>query len=132
MKRKDRQARRILQLQEQLHQLEAGRLSQLEMRANILKEEEMRLMNILDGNGEAVTIFPDLLFNKLRTTAIQQKALFVAVDKQAQAALDQSKRVKQAEKLLVNAQRDRARALEQDELRKIIDIVVKPADDSPP
>jgi hypothetical protein len=128
MKRNDRQARRILSLFEHLHQLEAGRLSRLEAHARELKEEEQRLIFHLDGDGALATIFSDLVLNKLRSTMEQQKSITLAVEKQAKLTLEHAKRVKQGEKLVVEAERDRSLQLSQSELDEIIDSALKMAD----
>lgn len=128
MKRNDRQARRILSLFEHLHQLEAGRLSRLEAQARELKEEEQRLIFYLDGDGVLATVFSDLVLNKLRSTMQQQNIAALAVETQARLTLEHAKRVKQGERLVIEAERDRSLQLSQSELGEIVDNALKIAD----
>lgn len=118
-----RQVRRILSLHEHVHQLEAGRLARLEALAQNLREEESRLVRCLDGNKGLIAIFPDLVLNRLRATMQRQRDAAHAVELQARATLEQAKRVKQAEKLLANAEREQDRKRADDALSEIIDIV---------
>jgi hypothetical protein len=128
MQRNDRRARRILSLFEHLHQLEAGRLSRLEAHARELELEEQRLIFHLDGDGVLATIFSDLVLNKLRSTIQQRDVAALAVEKQAKLTLEHAKRVKQSERLVVEAERDRSLQLWQSELGEIIDRALKVAD----
>jgi hypothetical protein len=128
MKPNDRRARRILSLFEHLRQLEAGRLSRLEMRAHDLKKEEKRLILHLDSDGVLATNFPDLVLNKLRSTMQQQKVVALAIEKQAKLALEQAKRAKQGERLVAKAELDESLRLSQSELGEIIDGASKPGD----
>ncbi len=125
MRRKDRQARRILSLFEHLHQLEAVRLTRLEAEARDLKEEERRLILQFDGDGALTTIFPDLVLNKLRSTIERQKVVGLAVEKQAQLTLERAKRVKQGEKLVAEAERAQSLLHWQRELSEIVDSALK-------
>ncbi|MBI1867117.1 MAG: hypothetical protein HYS06_02265 [Methylocystis sp.] len=108
-------------MHEHLHQLEAGRLARLEALAWNLREEEARLVRYLDSNRGLVAIFPDLVLNRLRTTIQRQKGAAHAVEMQARRTLEQAKRVKQAEKLLANAERDRDREFAKAALSEVVD-----------
>jgi hypothetical protein len=113
--------RRILAVHEHLHKIEVGRLSKLERTARDLKEEEVRIVGYLDGNREMIAMFPDIVLRRLKTNIKQQQDLSKEVERQTGLALEQARRVKQAERLVSNAELAREQALEQEALREILE-----------
>lgn len=124
--------RRILAVHEHLHRIEVGRLSKLERAARDLKEEEARIVGYLDDNRDMIAIFPDIVLQRLKANILQQQDVLQAVERQADIALEQAKRVKQAERLVENAERARERELAHEDLREIIDRASSPQDISAP
>lgn len=124
--------RRILAVHEHLHRIEIGRLSKLEREARDLKEEEARIVGYLDDNRDMIAMFPEIVLQRLKANIQQQQDVMKAVERQADIALEQAKRVKQAERLVVNADRAREQALEQEALREIIERVSHSHDISAP
>ncbi|TDX65862.1 hypothetical protein EDE12_102351 [Methylosinus sp. sav-2] len=124
--------RRILAVHEQLHRIEVGRLSQLERRARELKEEETRIVECLDGNRNLITLFPEVVLQRLKANIRQQQELRKEVDRQTNVTLEQAKRVKQAERLVADAQMERDRAMELEALREVIEHCTTPRDFSAP
>lgn len=104
----------ILAIHEHLHRIEVGRLSKLERAARELKEEEARIVSYLDDNRNMIAIFPEIVLERLRSNIRRQQDALRAVERQASIALEQAKRVEQAEKLVANARRERERALARD------------------
>lgn len=115
--------RRILAVHEHLHRIEVGRLSKLEREARDLKEEEARIVSYLDQNREMIAIFPDIVLQRLKANIQQQQSILQAVERQTAVALEQAKRVKQAERLVKNAEREREQELAREDLREIIERV---------
>lgn len=115
--------RRILAVHEHLHRIEVGRLSKLEREARDLKEEEVRIVSYLDQNREMIAIFPDIVLQRLKANIQQQQSVLLAVERQTTVALEQAKRVKQAERLVKNAEREREQELAREDLREIIERV---------
>jgi AraC-like DNA-binding protein len=113
--------RRILAVHEHLHKIEVSRLSKLERAARDLKEEEARIVGYLDDNREMIAMFPDLVLQRLKANIKQQQDMLKEVERQAALALEQAKRVKQAERLVANAELAREQALEQEALREILE-----------
>lgn len=113
--------RRILAVHEHLHRIEVARLSKLEREARELKEEEARIVGYLDDNRNMIAIFPEIVLQRLRLNIQQQQDARRAVEWQADIALEQARRVKQAERLVANAEKARDRVRAQDDLREIIE-----------
>jgi hypothetical protein len=113
--------RRILAVHEHLHKIEMSRLSKLERAARDLKEEEARIVGYLDDNREMIAMFPDLVLQRLKTNIRQQQDMLKEVERQTDVALEQARRVKQAERLVANADLAREQALEQEALREILE-----------
>lgn len=124
--------RRILAVHEQLHRIEIGRLSRLERRARELKEEEGRIVRCLDGNRDMIALFPEVVLQRLKANIRHQKELGVEVDRQTNVTLEQAKRVKQAERLVADAEKERDQAEDVESLREIIDACGRPRDFSAP
>jgi hypothetical protein len=113
--------RRILAVHEHLHKIEMSRLSKLERAARDLKEEEARIVGYLDDNREMIAMFPDLVLQRLKANIRQQQDMLREVERQTDVTLEQARRVKQAERLVANAELAREQALEQEALREILD-----------
>lgn len=113
--------RRILAVHEHLHRIEVARLLKLEREARELKEEEARIVGYLDDNRNMIAIFPEIVLQRLRLNIQQQQDARRAVEWQADIALEQARRVKQAERLVANAEKARDRVRAQDDLREIIE-----------
>jgi hypothetical protein len=113
--------RRILAVHEHLHKIEVGRLSKLERASRDLKEEEARIIGYLDGNREMIAMFPDIVLERLKVNIRRQKDLLKEVERQTDLTLEQARRVKQAERLVANAEQAREQALEQEALREILE-----------
>lgn len=113
--------RRILAVHEHLHKIEMSRLSKLERAARDLKEEEARIVGYLDDNREMIAMFPDLVLQRLKANIRQQQDMLKEVERQTDVALEQARRVKQAERLVANAELAREQALEQEALREILE-----------
>lgn len=124
--------RRILAIHEHLHRIEVGRLSKLERAARELKEEEARIVSYLDDNPNMIAIFPEIVLQRLKSNIQQQQDALRAVERQAGIALEQARRVKQAERLVAKAERERERALAMEELREIVERASSPRDISAP
>jgi hypothetical protein len=113
--------RRILAVHEHLHKIEMSRLSKLERAARDLKEEEARIVGYLDDNREMIAMFPDLVLQRLKANIRQQQDMLREVERQTDVTLEQARRVKQAERLVANAELAREQALEQEALREILE-----------
>jgi hypothetical protein len=113
--------RRILAVHEHLHKIEIGRLSKLERAARDLKEEEARIVGYLDGNREMIAMFPDIVLERLKTNIRRQQDMLKEVERQTDLTLEQARRVKQAERLVANAEQAREQALELEALREILE-----------
>jgi hypothetical protein len=113
--------RRILAVHEHLHKIEMSRLSQLERAARDLKEEEARIVGYLDQNREMIAMFPDLVLQRLKANIRRQQDVLREVERQTDVALEQARRVKQAERLVANAELAREQAIEQEALREILE-----------
>jgi hypothetical protein len=124
--------RRILAVHEQLHRIEVGRLSRLEREARELKVEEERIVGCLDGNRNMIALFPEIILHRLKANIRQQQELRKEVDRQTNVTTEQAKRVKQAEQLVADAEMERDRAVELEELREVIDNCSRPRDFSAP
>jgi NCAIR mutase (PurE)-related protein len=124
--------RRVLAVHEHLHRIEVGRLSRLEREARELKAEEERIVSYLDENREMIAIFPEIVLQRLKANIQQQQNVLQAVERQATVALEQAKRVKQAERLVEKAERERYQEFERQDLREIIERVSWTADISAP
>lgn len=113
--------RRILAVHEHLHKIEMSRLSKLERAARDLKEEEARIVGYLDQNREMIAMFPDLVLQRLKANIRRQQDVLREVEQQTDVALEQARRVKQAERLVANAELAREQAMEQEALREILE-----------
>jgi hypothetical protein len=113
--------RRILAVHEHLHKIEMSRLSKLERAARDLKEEEVRIVGYLDDNREMIAMFPDLVLQRLKANIRQQQDMLKQVERQTDVALEQARRVKQAERLVANAELAREQALQEEALREILE-----------
>ncbi|ATQ69863.1 hypothetical protein CQW49_19725 [Methylosinus trichosporium OB3b] len=113
--------RRILAVHEHLHKIEIGRLSKLERAARDLKEEEARIVGYLDGNREMIAMFPDIVLERLKSNIRRQQDMLKEVERQTDLTLEQARRVKQAERLVDNAEQAREQALELEALREILE-----------
>ncbi|HEY8262693.1 MAG TPA: hypothetical protein VIG55_15890 [Methylosinus sp.] len=98
-----------------------SRLSKLERAARDLKEEEARIVGYLDDNREMIAMFPDLVLQRLKANIRQQQDMLKQVERQTDVALEQARRVKQAERLVANAELAREQALQEEALREILE-----------
>ncbi|BGE87457.1 MULTISPECIES: hypothetical protein [Methylosinus] len=108
-------------MHEHLHKIEIGRLSKLERAARDLKEEEARIVGYLDGNREMIAMFPDIVLERLKSNIRRQQDMLKEVERQTDLTLEQARRVKQAERLVDNAEQAREQALELEALREILE-----------
>lgn len=124
MARGDPRLRRILHLQQRLEQVEIGRLARTNMRLCELKTHEQQLFAYLEPGGAIAGIFPGLVLNRLQQTKHRQAALASQTAAQERAINERARRVKQTERLVERAERERHRTESARELQDILDGVV--------
>lgn len=114
----DRAARltRIVKVQEQLHRAEEQRLVEIQDRFDQLRQDETDLIALLNAENGLAGLFMDATVNRLRSLAEQQIQTALQREAQMQAVLETGSRLKAAEKLLTEAERDARREAEQQQL----------------
>lgn len=114
----DRAARltRIVKVQEQLHRAEEQRLVEIQDRFDQLRQDETDLIALLNAEDGLAGLFMDATVNRLRSLAEQQIQTALQREVQMQAVLETGSRLKAAEKLLTEAERDARREAEQQQL----------------
>lgn len=114
----DRAARiaRIVKVQEQLHRAEERRLAEIQEAFDRLRQDEIDLIARLNAEDGLAGLFIDATVNRLRSVAEQQIQVALQRQDQMEAVLDTGSRLKAAEKLLLEAERDARREAEQTQL----------------
>ncbi len=107
---------RIVKVQEQLHRAEEQRLAEIQQQFDQLRQDETDLIARLNADDGLAGLFMDATVNRLRSVAEQQIQVALERQAQTQAVLDTGSRLKAAEKLLGEAERDARREAEQQQL----------------
>jgi hypothetical protein len=110
------QLARIVKVQEQLHRAEERRLAEIQDEFDRLRRDETDLIALLNSEDGLAGLFMDATVNRLRSVAEQQIQVALQRQAQTQAVLDTGSRLKAAEKLHEEAERDARREAEQEQL----------------
>lgn len=115
---RDRAARlaRIVKVQEQLHRTEERLLAEIQEHFDRLRQDETDLIARLNAEDGLAGLFMDATVNRLRSVAEQQIQTALQRQTQTEAVLATGARLKAAEKLLAEAERDSRREDEQQQL----------------
>lgn len=115
---RDRAARlaRIVKVQEQLHRTEERHLAEIQEHFDRLRQDETDLIARLNAEDGLAGLFMDATVNRLRSVAEQQIQTALQRQTQTEAVLATGARLKAAEKLLAEAERDARREDEQQQL----------------
>lgn len=115
---RDRAARlaRIVKVQEQLHRTEERHLAEIQEHFDRLRQDETDLIARLNAEDGLAGLFMDATVNRLRSVAEQQIQTALQRQTQTEAVLATGARLKAAEKLLAEAERDSRREDEQQQL----------------
>jgi hypothetical protein len=115
---RDRAARlaRIVKVQEQLHRTEERLLAEIQEHFDRLRQDETDLIARLNAEDGLAGLFMDATVNRLRSVAEQQIQTALQRQTQTEAVLATGARLKAAEKLLAEAERDARREDEQQQL----------------
>jgi hypothetical protein len=122
---------RLLSIHEKLRQVEAARLVKLEAALRAVKEEERRLVGILDDNEGPIAIFPELVLTRLQSAVQAAQDAEAAIAAQVDVTRRQSRRKRQAELLVERADAARPREEAARALRAILDRVALPKVSAP-
>lgn len=119
----DRAARlaRIVKVQEQLHRAEERRLAEIQQEFDRLRQDEIDLIALLNAEDGLAGLFMDATVNRLRSVAEQQIQTALKRQAQTQAVLETGSRLKAAEKLLTEAEREARREAEQQQLSEAME-----------
>jgi len=107
---------RIVKVQEQLHRAEERRLAEIEAERDRLKQDETDLIGLLNAEDGLAGLFMDATVNRLRSIAEQLIHVDLQRQAQAQKVIETGSRLKAAERLLTDAERDARREQEQQQL----------------
>lgn len=108
--------RRIVKVQEQLHRAEKQRLAEVQDLHARLKQDEGDLIGLLNAEDGLAGLFLDATVNRLRSTAEHLIQADLQRQAQAQKVIETGSRLKAAERLLDEADRDARREQEQQQL----------------
>ncbi len=119
MNRRAQKARRILEVQEQLHRIEDWRTADLRRKLAELEESQRALICALNEDEALHGLFLDSMARRLRLLA--EESAQTAREKEAQEnrLLEQGQRLKCAERLSTTADRQATRASTRKELLEI-------------
>jgi len=108
--------RRIVKVQEQLHRLEEQRLAEAQALLDRLRQDEVDLIGLLNAEDGLAGLFMDATVNRLRSISEQLVHADVQRQAQAQKVVETGSRLKAAERLLAEAEREARRESEQKQL----------------
>ena len=105
-------AKRVLKVQEQLHEIAEWRLAGLQRRATEVREAQASLMETLNDEAPLHGLFVEPAARRLRALAVQESEVKQEQERQAQVVLDHAMSVKRTERMVATLAIDARRALE--------------------
>ncbi len=124
MKDRARSARRILEVQRQLHRLEELKYALVQQQLAKAEQEQLELTQALSEDGALHSLFIDMSARRL--TALRQEAGRLAAEREvrARSLLAHAGRLKNAERLADDLELELRRAGERAELEEVLDVAL--------
>lgn len=122
MKDRARAAKRILEVQKQLHRMEELKFAQLQQRLARLEHEQLELTQALSEDGALHGLFVDMTVRRLLALKQEASRLVPEWREQARRLIEHGGRVRNAERLKDTLDLDLRRAGERKELEEILDV----------
>ena len=120
-KSRAQRASRLLDVMKQLHRIEEYRKVELERRLDELENSQREVIHALNTDDALHGLFVDTTARFLRSLATEAQKVARANDLQAQRLLENTSKVKQAERLKETLDKDERRVEDQTQLQDIIE-----------
>jgi hypothetical protein len=124
MKDRARAARRMLQVQKQLHRLEELKYALIQQRLARTEQEQLELSQALSEDGALHSLFIDMSARRL--TALRQEAGRLAAEREehARSLLAHAGRLRNAERLAAELELELRRDGERAELEEVLEVAL--------
>lgn len=132
MKSRVKKAERIVDVQRQIHRAETWRLENLKHTIADLEVAEAEVIAALNSDDALHGLFIDSRARRLRFLNEERSRAIAELERQTAVVLEQSTKLKGAERLLEDLAEEAARAAEQAELQEVIERAVAAGDASLP
>jgi len=116
-------AKRLLKLQEQLHEIEKWKLAGLRKKRGELREAQASLIQTLNDDEALYGLFVDARARRLQQLASQEAHNKQLEEQQSEVALDRAKKVKRIERAVSRLKVDDRRAVEKADYMQLLDIL---------
>jgi len=120
-KSRAQRASRLLDVMKQLHRIEEYRKVEMERRLDELENSQREVIHALNTDDALHGLFVDTTARFLRSLATEAQKVARANDLQAQRLLENTSKVKQAERLKETLDKDERRVEDQTQLQDIIE-----------
>jgi hypothetical protein len=128
MKKRLDSMERVLGVQRQLRQLAEAKLADLERREALLKASRHALVDALNGDSTLHGLFTGAMARRVKSVSGEISALERAKEAQSKRVLEQTGRLKRAERVATSLDREYQAILEKRDLAELIDSMKAPKD----
>lgn len=132
MERRLQKTRRLLKLQEQLHEIDKWKLSELQQRVAGLQEEQSALIVTLNDDETLHGLFVEARAKRLQALAAEEVQVKQAQKRQSKIALDRAMKVKRTERAVDKLTVEHRRHVEKKDYLSLLDILAAKIDASLP
>ena len=121
MKKRLESMERVVDVQRQLRRMAEVKLAELERRAAALSASRHELVNALNGDNELHGLFTGAMARRVRSVSAELAELERVKDAQSKRLLDQTGRLKRAERVVSSLEKEYEAELEKRNLADLID-----------
>jgi hypothetical protein len=128
MKKRLDSMQRVLSVQRHMRQLAEAKLAELQRREATLEKSREELIGALNGDTALHGLFTDAMARRVRSVSKEIAALERSKEDQTKRLLEQTGRLKSAERAASSIEREYRAHLEKRDLADLIDTMKPPAD----
>lgn len=132
MERRLQKTRRLLKLQEQLHEIDKWKLVELQQKAAGLQKEQSALIMTLNDDETLHGLFVEARAKRLQALAAEEVQVKQAQEQQAKVALDGAMKVKRTERVVGRLTVEYRRHVEKKDYLSLLDVLASKVDASLP
>jgi hypothetical protein len=132
MEKRLQKTKRILKVQEQLHQIAEWKLVNLQRQVVELQNTQQTLIATLNDDQLLHGLFVEARSRRLQTLAAEEGRVKVAEGEQKKAALDRAMQVKRTERMVETLSIEHRRTIEKKDYLALLDSLVTKSDASLP
>ncbi|MCB8823465.1 hypothetical protein [Microvirga rosea] len=132
MEKRLQKSKRLLKLQEQLHEIQKWKLAELHRKSMELQEAQSDLIKTLNDDDMLYGLFVESRAKRLQKLAAEESRVKQAKEQQSEIALDQAMKVKRTERVVERLTIEHRRDLEKKDYLGLLDVLSSKNDASLP